>query len=331
MRKRHFFLLAIAGLTAALWAWNSSWIAGPINGAQTKLIAHRGVHQTHHYENITNDSCTARMILPSSHDTLENTPASVIQAIENGADIVEIDIAQTADNQLAVFHDWTLDCRTNGSGPIRDKTMDELSQLDIGHGYTFDDGATFPFRGKYLGQLLSLETFAKQLDPERTKLLINFKSNDAAEGALLLTHIEQSPALKRMVTAVYGGPAPVAEVTQQLQAVQGFTPRATKTCLINYILLGWSGHVPASCRDTYVSVPANFAWLMWGWPHRFEKRIAAHNSKIILLGPMDPREVGTRGIDTIAQLGYVPQNFDGYVWTNHIERIGSALTNRMAD
>ena len=33
-------------------------------------------------------------------------------AFAAGADIVELDIHPTTDGQFAVFHDWTLDCRT---------------------------------------------------------------------------------------------------------------------------------------------------------------------------------------------------------------------------
>ncbi len=64
-----------------------------------------------------------------------------------GADMVEIDVAPTADGQMAVFHDWTVDCRTEGKGNVRDKTMAELKQLDPGYGYTADGGKTFPLRG----------------------------------------------------------------------------------------------------------------------------------------------------------------------------------------
>ena len=33
-------------------------------------------------------------------------------AFAAGADIVEFDVHPTSDGQFAVFHDWTLDCRT---------------------------------------------------------------------------------------------------------------------------------------------------------------------------------------------------------------------------
>ncbi len=78
-----------------------------------KYIAHRGVHQTYHRNNLTNETCTAERIDAPSHTFLENTIASMQAAFEAGADIVELDVHPTTDNKLAVFHDWTVDCRTN--------------------------------------------------------------------------------------------------------------------------------------------------------------------------------------------------------------------------
>src|SRR5690606_42105187 len=117
------------------------------------------------------------------HDYLENTVRSMQKARELGADMVEVDIAPTADGRIAVFHDWTVNCRTEGSGDVRDHTMAELKALDVGYGYTADGGRTFPFRGKRLGALPSVNEALDSLP--NTPLIINFKSNDASEADLL--------------------------------------------------------------------------------------------------------------------------------------------------
>jgi len=54
---------------------------------------------------------------------LENTLDSMAAAFELGADVVELDIHPTTDGQFAVFHDWTIDCRTNGKGVTRKQSM----------------------------------------------------------------------------------------------------------------------------------------------------------------------------------------------------------------
>src|SRR6185312_6058953 len=108
------------------------------------LLAHRGIAQSLH-ASTDRDTCTAN-IDPPVHGLFENTIASMQAAYDAGADVVEFDIHPTTDGQFAVFHDWTLDCKTEGHGPTRDHSMAELEALDIGYGYTADGGKTFPFR-----------------------------------------------------------------------------------------------------------------------------------------------------------------------------------------
>jgi hypothetical protein len=73
----------------------------------------------------------------------------------------EIAVHPTADGHFVVFHDWTLECRTDGYGVTRQHTLTELKALDAGYGYTADGGKTFPIRGKGVGLIPSLdEVFA---------------------------------------------------------------------------------------------------------------------------------------------------------------------------
>ncbi|MCC7118731.1 MAG: hypothetical protein IT310_09415 [Anaerolineales bacterium] len=62
----------------------------------------------------------------------ENTLPSFQQAIQKGADGVELDAKLTADGQIVVFHDTTLDRTTNGSGKLSSLKLDSLRQLDAG-------------------------------------------------------------------------------------------------------------------------------------------------------------------------------------------------------
>lgn len=68
----------------------------------------------------------------SSSDRPENTLASTWQAIAAGATAVEVDVRLTKDGALVLRHDETLDKTTNGRGPVKDKTLAELHQLDAG-------------------------------------------------------------------------------------------------------------------------------------------------------------------------------------------------------
>ena len=95
----------VAVFVIAVLLYNGSWWA-PVNLAgETKFIAHRGVHQTYHRENLENDTCTAERIYPPEHDYLENTLRSMAAAFAAGADIVELDVHPTTDGHFAVVHD----------------------------------------------------------------------------------------------------------------------------------------------------------------------------------------------------------------------------------
>jgi glycerophosphoryl diester phosphodiesterase len=64
----------------------------------------------------------------------ENTLAAFRQAIEQGAEVIEIDLRGTKDGEIVIIHDETLDRTTNGKGPVSDRTLAELRQLDAGRG-----------------------------------------------------------------------------------------------------------------------------------------------------------------------------------------------------
>ncbi|HXC51901.1 MAG TPA: glycerophosphodiester phosphodiesterase family protein [Candidatus Limnocylindrales bacterium] len=68
----------------------------------------------------------------SRADRPENTLASARRAIEAGATAVEIDVRMTKDGALVLSHDPTVDRVTNGTGRIKDKTLDEVEKLDAG-------------------------------------------------------------------------------------------------------------------------------------------------------------------------------------------------------
>lgn len=86
----------------------------------------------------------------------ENTMMAFKNCIESGEftiDIFEFDLHITADDELVLLHDETLD-RTSDSVAVfgkeevkpSEKTYEELRKLNMGEGFTADDGQT-PFQG----------------------------------------------------------------------------------------------------------------------------------------------------------------------------------------
>ena len=71
----------------------------------------------------------------------ENTMAAVKQAIEDGADWVEIDVQETVDGEVVVMHDSDFMKLAGVDLKIWDATRDELKEIDIGSWFnpTFKD------------------------------------------------------------------------------------------------------------------------------------------------------------------------------------------------
>lgn len=77
----------------------------------------------------------------------ENTLPSYALAMALGADVLEFDVHGTADGEIVVIHDPTLERTTSGEGEVRQHTLRQLRQLDAGYQFT-RGGADFPFRGQ---------------------------------------------------------------------------------------------------------------------------------------------------------------------------------------
>jgi len=78
----------------------------------------------------------------SSAHAPENTLAAFELAIQQGADAIELDAKLTADGQVVVIHDPTVNRTTGADGAVREMSLAELKKLDAGS--HFDIG----FRGE---------------------------------------------------------------------------------------------------------------------------------------------------------------------------------------
>ena len=301
---------------------NASWLASPPPGA-IKLIAHRAVAQQFSREGVDRYTCTASRIEPPVHDYLENTARSMDAARRMGADMVEIDIAPTADGRIAVFHDWTVDCRTEGKGPTRKLTMTQLKGLDPGFGYTADGGKTFPLRGPQKGGIPTLEEALAALPS--TPILFNFKSKNPAEADELAAALKAAyRKVDRTRDAFYGAQGPVDRIRQIYPGAWAFSMDEAKRCTKDYALYGWTSIVPESCRNGTIMIPVNYQWAFWGWPNRLLRRMHEVGARVIVIGPYGKGENGT-GLSLPEQLGEIPSTFTGYIWVEDIWTVGPAF------
>lgn len=311
----------IGVVVAGLWIWNTSLFSSSQN-SHIEVIAHRGLAQDFDRRGLTNETCTAARMIPTGHSYLENTLDSMAAAIDLGADVIEFDIHQTTDDHFAVTHDWTLDCRTDGSGVTREHSLAELKQLDVGYGYTADNGQTFPFRGQGIGLMPSMqEVFAAF--PE-ANFLIDIKSNDPEEGRLLAQKLGALLPQHQGQVMVYGGPLPVSEVLSIFPELRSITRPRLIECLKKYIALGWSGYVPPACENSLLLIPANVAPWLWGWPSKFEARMDKAGSSVAIIGDYTGVSY-TTGFDDPERISDLGSDYSGAIWTDRIDVMGPAV------
>jgi glycerophosphoryl diester phosphodiesterase len=278
------------------------------------LLAHRGVHQTFHRRDLDNQTCTAERIDPPRHAFLENTLPSMQAAFDGGATRIEIDVHSTADGDLVVWHDWTVDCRTEGRGETRTLTLAQLQALDAGYGYTADGGQTYPFRGQGVGLIPSLRQVLRAFP--RGQFAINQKDRSRATTQRIFQTLDAERAVGRVclmasteLNALYLDTPPA----QDERCVMA-NRKQMQRCVIDYLASGWTAAVPPSCAGQILTLPD---WalmrLLWGWPGTFVERIRASGGQV-LIWTDDPARVAP-----LRALG-----FDG-IFTDRIELMTEVL------
>ncbi len=154
--------------------------------------------------------------------------------------------------------------------------------------------------------------------------LIDIKGGTATEAALLGERIAGLQSGRTGRLYVYGRPGSVASVVEAAPEVTPVSRPRLKACLVRYAALGWSTHVPAACRDTLLTIPANVAPWLWGWPERFLQRMEQSGTRVVLLGDYGGEGFSTP-IDDPALLDTLSSGYDGGIWTDRIDLIAPAL------
>ncbi len=105
----------------------------------------------------------------------EHTLLAYDQALEDGADILELDVHETSDGMLVVMHDATVDRTTDCTGLIKEMTFADLRNCDAGYNFSNDDGQTYPYRGTGLVVPTMQEVFDRYPD---APFIIEVKQSD---------------------------------------------------------------------------------------------------------------------------------------------------------
>jgi glycerophosphoryl diester phosphodiesterase len=324
--KCRYFVITIAGVLVALFLLNASWLAAPPSG-RPRIVAQRGYAQAYALSEVTDDTCTARLITPPTHSFIDNTLPSIRAALAAEADIVEIDVRTTKDHQFVLFHDHSLDCRTDGSGLVSEHSLAELREIDVGYGYTADGGRTFPIRGQGVGMMPTLAAVLQTFP--HSQFLIQIKDSNAVVADWLVAYLAAEKVEPWSRVSFFGAAAPLSRLRQLKPEVSVWSDHAAARCFFGYLRTGWLGRVPRDCDDGMIIVPIEQATLLWGWPNRFLQRMDEHHTRVMLIGKI--QSVSSKRfsrLDTPEELLEVPRGFGGLIWTDRIGVIGPLAAAR---
>jgi glycerophosphoryl diester phosphodiesterase len=129
----------------------------------------------------------------------ENTIQALEAALEIGVDFLESDVRMTRDNELVLFHDDDMERTTGEPGSVRERTLEELRQMDFGKMFT-QDGVTYPFRNKGMTILTLREAFEEFPD---VKFNLDIKDLDDRSPALLANMIDEYDRRSSVIVASF--------------------------------------------------------------------------------------------------------------------------------
>jgi glycerophosphoryl diester phosphodiesterase len=151
----------------------------------------------------------------------ENTLAAFKKAIDIGVDAVELDLHGTADGEVVVIHDASLDRTTNHRGPVNQATLETIKRADAG-GW---------FATEFAGEPVPTLTEALECIAEKTVAVLEIKDPLIAEA--VIAKVRETQTLNLIVIISFH--------TSVLQTVRALEPRIPTGWLIG----SHNNHVPA--------------------------------------------------------------------------------------
>ena len=167
MGKKTKIALAIAAASAAVWAGTKAVAKPQKRETKVALQFERPVVLGHH---------GAGQLAPA------HSMIGFEKAAEYGLDGFKVDVRLTKDEEIVLFHDASLEDAANFIGYIKDLTLEELKQLNIGENFVNLDGER-----PYENELVEIVTLRELLNEYPNKLIyIDMKDHpDTYEGSLM--------------------------------------------------------------------------------------------------------------------------------------------------
>nr|WP_276612092.1 glycerophosphodiester phosphodiesterase [Kineococcus vitellinus] len=139
------------------------------------------------------------------HVVPEDTVEGFREALRLFGDIVlELDVHVSADGEVVVLHDETVDRTTDGTGPVAELTLAELQRLDAGHRFQPEGATGFPWRGRGV-RIPTLAAIYREF-PDRP-VNIELKSRRAGAEEAVWRVVEAAGAQRRTLVVTTSGAA----------------------------------------------------------------------------------------------------------------------------
>jgi len=192
-----------------------------------------------------------RLLLGAHRGGVHEWPENTLTAFRECAAkfpqaLLEGDLHCTADGEVVVIHDSTVDRTTDGEGLVAEMTLEELQQLDAAYHFTPDGGATYPWRGKGVVVPTLREVLAALPD---SVFLMEMK-HGADIAAKTVAVIEELGYEDRVILASVN-PLYMAEVAQLNPRIPTcFTPPTAMVLLTTLREGDWENYTPPSAMLT---------------------------------------------------------------------------------
>ncbi len=175
----------------------------------------------------------------------ENTIAAFKAASKLPVTGIELDVHLTADGELVVIHDETIDRTSNGSGYVKDYTLQELRTFDFGLWFSTEfEGEGLPTLGEIL------ELFIGTNHRINIEIKTDVFPYDGIE-ALVIKEVAAYQMTERVIISSFNH--------ESIQIVSQIAPYIEKAALFAEILVDFNGYasrIPANA--IHVSLPTAF-------------------------------------------------------------------------
>jgi glycerophosphoryl diester phosphodiesterase len=196
-----------------------------------------------------------------------STLYAIAAALEAGATAIELDVHATADGQLVVCHDPTVDRTTNSSGRIAELTYSELAALD--NAYWWAPGADvspgldpdrYPFRGRAPADPRFRIARLEEVLAEFPGVLLNLDIKQTAPAVApyeeaLATVLRRYGRVDDVIVASF-----IDRATDALSSFAPEIPTSAGTgAVANFFQSVRAGEEPPAMRHVALQVPASYS------------------------------------------------------------------------